>query len=100
MVQEDQVSFYLHTRNSAEVQITANNFATIDATKTFHFIAHGWVASHETQWVQNITAAYLERDDCNVIQVDWKEPADQPHYVSSNNTKGVGLFLPITPKAF
>lgn len=90
MVKEDHVKFYLHTRNSAEIEITDSNLNLIDASKTFHFIIHGWISNHELEWVQSITAAYLELDDCNVIQVDWREPAAESVYVSANNTKGVG----------
>lgn len=40
-----------------------------------------------------MTNAYLAKDDCNVIQVDWKTPAAEPFYVSAHNTKGVGEYL-------
>lgn len=95
MVRENHVNFYLHTRNSAEIRITESNFYSIDASKTFYFIIHGWIANHEIHWVQNMTEAYLEQSDCNVIEVDWSVPAAEPIYVSANNTKGVGLFFHI-----
>lgn len=91
VVTEDQVTFYLRTKNLAETQITANNFDTIDASKIFHIIIHGWISSHDTEIFKNMTDAYLEQDDCNVILVDWREPAAEAVYVSANNTKGVGL---------
>lgn len=93
VVEEDEVTFYLYTRNSGETQITANNFDAIDPSKTFHFIIHGWVANHELQWIQSMTDAYLEQNDCNVIQVDWRKPAAQLVYVSARNTKDVGWFI-------
>lgn len=40
--------------------------------------------------MQNMTNAHLQQDDCNVVQVDWIEPAAQIVYISANNTKGVG----------
>lgn len=95
-MKEEQVTFYLHTRNSEEIQITDSNFKSIDVNKVFHFIIHGWISNHENEWVQSMTEAYLEQDDCNVIQVDWREPALEPVYVSAYNTKGVGWFpLPL-----
>lgn len=90
VVRENQVNFYLYTRDHGEVQITESNFELLDTSKTFHFIIHGWVANHELLWVQSMTDAYLEQADCNVIQVDWQEPAFEAVYVSANNTKGVG----------
>lgn len=93
VVKESQVGFYLYTRNVGETQITEENFYTIDPSKKFHFIIHGWVANHELQWVQSMTDAYLEQDDSNVIQVDWREPAFESVYISANNTKAVGLFV-------
>lgn len=94
MVTEDQVTFYLRTRDTnGEIQITSENFANINPNKKFNFIIHGWIASHSEEWVQNLTTAYLGKDDCNVIQVDWKTPADQFAYISSHNTKGVGECL-------
>lgn len=87
------MTFYLHTRNSSEeIKITDNNFHSINSSKTFHFIIHGWIGDHRLEWVQSMTKAYLEQTDCNVIQVDWLEPAAQPHYVSAKNTQGVGCF--------
>lgn len=91
MVTEDQVTFYLRTRDTDnELQITNENFANLNPNKTFNFIIHGWIASHSEEWIQNLSRAYLGKDDCNVIQVDWETPAAQVAYVSANNTKGVG----------
>lgn len=84
------MTFYLHTKSEREVLITDDNFDVIDGSKVFHFIVHGWISSHSTHFVQDMTDAYLEKDDCNVIQVDWLKPAAEPVYVSANNTKAVG----------
>lgn len=91
VVKEDQVNFFLHTRNSDEIQITDKNIDSIDANKVFYFITHGWNANRHLGWVQDLTAAYLEREDCNVIQVDWREPNAVPLYVAGHNTKDVGI---------
>lgn len=93
VVTEDQVTFYLHKRDSRELQLTNDNLASVDATKNVRLIVHGWIASHNENWVQKLTNAYLQQEDCNVVQVDWTEPADEPFYVSANNTKQVGRFV-------
>lgn len=91
---EDQVTFYLRTKNNnTEAQITNENFSNLDAKKEFIFIIHGWTSTHYSEWIQNLTKAYLEKYDYNVIQVDWKVPAAQSEYVSAANTKQVGQFI-------
>lgn len=86
------MTFYLRTRDTASTFVTDEFFTSINPNKHFNFIIHGWVASHSEEWVQNLTRAYLEKDDCNVIQVDWSQPAAQSEYVSASNTKRVGEF--------
>lgn len=96
MVTESDVTFHLRTRNAdVEVQITDENFSNVISDRKFYFVIHGWLSSHSEQWVKNLTNVYLKQDDCNVIQVDWRAPADQLEYISSRNTEGVGKIFSV-----
>lgn len=91
-VTQDEVTFYLHARNCSGVQITDDTFTSIDGSKSFSFIIHGWQASHNKTYVDDMTTAFLEQSDINVIQVDWSKPAAvEDHDVAANNTRGVGV---------
>lgn len=92
IVKEEEVRFFLYTREQREVEVTKETISLITAAdRNFHFITHGWTGSHtNTGWYVTLTNGYLAREDCNVIQLDWEKPANQDHFVSANNTKGVG----------
>lgn len=99
VVYEDDVTFFLHTRNDIEVQITNNTLSKIDGTKKFVFIIHGWQASHNKTYFAKMTAALLRKEDLNVIQVDWSKPAAvSDHDIAANNTKAVGERCSSSPK--
>lgn len=95
-VTEQEVQFFLYTREQQEVEVTKETINLITATdRNFHFLTHGHHGSHHDDWYQPLTNAYLAREDCNVIQIDWAQPANQYHYIGANNTRGVGRIFTI-----
>lgn len=57
------------------------------------FIIHGWSSSREADWYEDLTNAFLLREEESyVVQVDWSDPAQQFYTISSWNTKDVGTF--------
>lgn len=91
-VQEGEIRFYLHTRDREELQVTLKNQCDVDASKDFRFIIHGWIASHNESWVKEITEAYLNAGDFNVIHVDWSQLAAESADVAVANANDAGGF--------
>lgn len=89
-MQEDEVTFYLYTRNQTELKITSENICNINSTKDFKFIVHGWIADHNESWVKLLTEAYLNSGDYNVIHVDWSILAAETASVATDNANDVG----------
>lgn len=53
-------------------------------------ITHGWTDAGDASWIQNLTNAYLEQGNYNIIAVNWHKPADENYVSSAANTKSVG----------
>lgn len=81
-MQEDDVTFYLYTRNQWELQITLKNLNAIDATKELRFLVHGWNATHNVMWVNELTVVSLQAEDLDIICVDWSPLASQSAFVA------------------
>ncbi|XP_049802420.1 pancreatic triacylglycerol lipase-like [Schistocerca nitens] len=65
--------FYLYNRaNKTPVEISAderlNNFSHRNGTIV---IVHGFLSSSQEEWVQNMAEAFFDKEDVNVIAVDW-----------------------------
>lgn len=55
------------------------------------FIIHGWMNSREVEWYEQLTNAFLQRnEEFYVVQVDWSIPAKSFYALASWNTKDVG----------
>jgi len=56
------------------------------------FVVHGWTNSLESDYMTDIKDALLEREDANVILVEWKKGAsyNPRYYKSATNTRVVG----------
>lgn len=89
-VQEDEVTFHLYTRDQTKLQITLQNLCEVDSTKDFKFIIHGWIAARNESWIAELTEAYLEAGDYNVIHVDWSQLAAQTADIAIENANDVG----------
>lgn len=90
-MQEEDITFYLYTRNQSEVQITLKNIHVIDTTKDLRFVIHGWNATHNATWVIQLTEAFLQAEDLNVILVDWTQVAVQSGDVAMANADQTGI---------
>ncbi|KAL4715591.1 hypothetical protein ACJJTC_009217 [Scirpophaga incertulas] len=87
-IQLGGVYFYLYTReniNNGELltipyddtRIESKYFNSANEIKA---ITHGWLSKANTEWLQNMKNALLDRKDFNVIAVDWSELAQNPLY--------------------
>ncbi|KAL3869915.1 hypothetical protein ACJMK2_042537 [Sinanodonta woodiana] len=71
--------------------IRSSNFNGDKATK---FIIHGYLDNAASTWVTDMKDAILQREDANVITVDWSKGANQANYVQVvANTRVVGALL-------
>lgn len=91
-VPERVVKFYLYQRGNinASKEIFIHNANAIDKTKQTKFVTHGYVNNIFLPDFLDIKNSYLEREDCNVILVDWSRLAFQSYVASADVTKGVG----------
>merc|ERR1712241_1464813 len=86
------IRFYLWTRDNPieddydelfvddEESILNSHF---DGGKKTKVLAHGFTSNGLTSFVRNAREAYLEKEDCNVISVDWEPLARGPNYVKA-----------------
>ena len=51
-----------------------------DGVRKTKVLVHGYGDSGLTGWVRSMKDAYLAREDCNVISVDWELLASGPDY--------------------
>ncbi|XP_033636769.1 pancreatic lipase-related protein 3-like [Asterias rubens] len=55
------------------------------------FIIHGWGETDDKQWVMELKDALLDKEDVNIITVDWADGADELNYMKSvQNIRVVG----------
>lgn len=96
-VKEDEVKFYLYKRTVDNLELSKDNICEVDAGKDVYFLVHARGVNRNTSFVGESTDIYLERSDCNVIQVDWSPLAAQPDYIPRDGTSDAGTATTITP---
>ena len=76
----------LHYENATSILMS--NFNVSQDVKV---IIHGFGSSRHRFWVKNMTHAFLNQSDFNVINVDWENGARMPNYVQAAGklTKGI-----------
>ncbi|KAL9951929.1 hypothetical protein ACROYT_G044684 [Oculina patagonica] len=86
-------SFYMYTKDGYgivndvdESLLTAPKF---DISRRTIFVIHGFTESKNT-WATRIKEALLEREDCNVILVDWPKGSRTLYEQAAGNTRLVG----------
>ncbi|XP_064479545.1 pancreatic triacylglycerol lipase-like [Ornithodoros turicata] len=74
--------------SSTEQDIKLSHFQPTRPTK---LITHGWIDNIDlTDWMIKMKDAYLAKDDCNVVLVDWKDGTLQSYVHAVANTRLVG----------
>lgn len=90
------INFAVRTRQRRSNQEFQNPLDTtrINPNLPFKFIAHGWIDWGNNSWIQNLSYAFLERGDYNVIAVNWHNLAQQAYSVAATrSTRQVGKFF-------
>lgn len=75
-----------------EDKLKNSNF---DSSKRTIFIVHGFTESYSVQYAPRMVKALLDREDCNVIFVDWFNGATLPYAQASGNTRLVGAQIAV-----
>lgn len=93
-VTADDVDFYLNTRGQSysDYRLDDRNLHTLDTSKPFKYIAHGWMENGRKTRYKDMTEELLKHGDYNVIRVDWYKPAMYTYPASADNTRGVGKY--------
>lgn len=93
---ELKVSYNLYTNENEEFrQLNSSDLSQCpDPKNLVKFIIHGWFSNPNHEWIKNMTEAYLQQGNYNVIAVDWTEAAHKITYFSSAvNTLCVGNMI-------
>lgn len=100
-------TFYLFTRqnkqtaqnldDSTEGTLKASNFR--NSRRTI-FVVHGFLENIDNRWVKPMKDALLEKENCNVILVDWLKGASNPskYFQAASNTQLVGRQISVLIK--
>lgn len=89
-VDPSQVNFFLHTRINPEIKITKTNIQPVMPNKSVVIIIHGYTDYVSLPWIQEAVKVLLQKDNYNVIAVDWSGPAFKEYTRSARNTRAVG----------
>ncbi|XP_046392601.1 inactive pancreatic lipase-related protein 1-like isoform X2 [Ischnura elegans] len=71
--------------------IGGNSLRVFNPTKNTKIIIHGFRSNADSVWVTNMTNVFLERDDLNVITVNWANGAGSLYVKAVSNARVVGL---------
>lgn len=91
-IDEKDVAMYLFSKSHNCSKLTPNNLNEIDFNSTLVFIVHGWTSSANQSWMLEMTQAYLDRGNYNVITVDWSKAADQVYSISAGYVNHIGKY--------
>ncbi|KAK7503999.1 hypothetical protein BaRGS_00004731 [Batillaria attramentaria] len=91
-------SFHLFTRrNRHNGQVLSTRYrgvsvrgSLLDARRPVKIIIHGFLQNYRSPWIVELTQALLQRDDVNVISVNWAAGSGFPYTQAAANTRVVG----------
>lgn len=91
-VLEDDVKFYLYTREVSGLQLTKENICEVNPNYDVKVLTHGRgpYSNSSTYWVGELTNIYLSLDNYNVIHVDWTKLAAEPNPIPLIHATSVG----------
>lgn len=97
-VPREDVTFRLWTRDQTNAYIPLyyghlRDEEAIRTDKPVKFIIHGWSDCADAEWYPYLRKEFLKKDDMNVIEVDWRDPAGALYPVSAVYTKEVGKYI-------
>lgn len=89
---EDDVKFYLYTRDVTGLQLTKDNICAVDPESKVKVLIHGRgpYTNSSSYWVGELTNLYLSLDKYNIIHVDWTKLAAEPNPVPLVHATNVG----------
>lgn len=89
---DEDITFAVRTRQRRSSQDFKNSIdlSKINPKLPFKFITHGWVDWGNNSWIQNLSNAFLDRGNYNVIPVNWHNLAQQTYVSSARATRKVG----------
>lgn len=85
--------FTMFTRSGSgevdDVRVSRLRAAKFNIMRRTIFVIHGW-RENSKGWATRMKNALKNREDCNVILVDWSKGANKDYYQSAGNTQLVG----------
>lgn len=91
-VLEEDVKFYLYTREVSGLQLTKDNICEVNPANDVKILTHGRgpYSNSSTYWVGELTNIYLSLDDYNIIHVDWTKLAAELNPIPIDHATNVG----------
>lgn len=93
-ISDSDVTFYLSTNTNVQPTVLASN-SSLNTSKVAKVLIHGWTESYQSKWIQNLTQAYIQKGDYNIIAVDYSGPASQPYFTAVSFVPQIGKCLQI-----
>lgn len=89
---EEDVTFAVRTRQKRNNQDFRSpmDHSEINPNLPFKFIIHGWIDWGNNSWIQNLSYAFLDLDNYNIIAVNWHNLAQENYLAAAQATRGVG----------
>lgn len=87
---EGDVNLYLYTNSINGLLLTENNLDQVEVNSKIVVVIHGWSGSINHTWIREITKGYLDKENYNVILVDWAKIASQLYTTALGYVDDIG----------
>lgn len=84
------MTFYLFGDDVNNTELFDDTLNEVDISLPTVVLIHGWVDNSNDSWVEDLTDAYIDTGDYNIITVDWSPVANLSYLVSVFDVKLVG----------
>lgn len=93
----EKIKYHLNTRRNPQISQAISIYHTetigssyFDASKPTYILIHGFVDVFTSGAWNSMVREHLQREECNVIRVDWSDGNGLPYYQATANVRLVG----------
>lgn len=93
-INESDIYYFLYTRNNSKEPFEMKqDFDVMNKNLTVKVIIHGFTENGIVYWYKQMTEAYLKKEDCQIIAIDWSNKAKPPYIQAVAAAKPVGTMI-------
>lgn len=93
------IKYTMYTRNNkknGEVFTKSTSPSVFRGERRTVFVIHGFLENQDYTWMTTIKDAFIEREDIQVVIVDWSKGGSNPNYFqSASNTRTAGAYTAV-----